>query len=163
MAQGYRTIQRRHILDFLSESCGRHLTAEEVFLALRERGHEVGRATVYRYLDKLTDDRVLRRYPGLGGGGAAYEYCGCREGHPHLKCDCCGELLHLECPGLSLFFNHVATGHEFEIDPSRTVFHGICGKCKEGREETPDENKDGLDSDNNVNGGSGGDFNFHRQ
>lgn len=153
MARGYSTIQRRRILEFLSESGGLHLTAEEVFLALRERGHEVGRATVYRYLDKFTDERVLRRYPRLGGSGAAYEYCGCREAHPHLKCDACGGLLHLECSGLQLFFEHVAEDHEFEIDPARTIFHGICCKCKEKGKETPDENKDSLGNNNDNNGG----------
>lgn len=139
MARDYRTTQRKHILEFLSESGGRHLTAEEVFLALRDRGREVGRATVYRYLDKLTEERVLRKYPRLDGSGAAYEYCGRGEGHPHLKCDSCGELTHLECPGLPLFFRHVVEEHKFEIDPARIVFHGTCGKCKDREEETPDE------------------------
>lgn len=155
MARRYSTIQRRHILEFLSESGGRHLTAEEVFLALREKGHEVGRATVYRYLDKLTEDGVLRKYPRLDGSGAAYEYCGCGEGHPHLKCDSCGELTHLECPGLPLFFQHVVEDHEFEIDPARAVFHGTCGKCKDREEETPGEKEDCLDMDNSVNRGGG--------
>lgn len=133
MAQGYQTIQRRLILEFLSGSGGRHLTAEDVLIALQERGHEVARATVYRYLDKLTGDGVVRRHAALGGGGAAYEYCGAGGGHPHLKCDACGELLHLECAGFPNFLKHIDENHKFKIDPASTVFHGICGKCG-GRE-----------------------------
>lgn len=158
MARGYRTIQRRLILEFLSGSGDRHLTAEDVLLALRDSGHEVGRATVYRYLDKLTCDGVLRRYSGLGGNGAVYEYRGRGEGYPHLKCDACGELLHLECSGLPLFLKHVAKDHEFKIDPSRAVFHGICGKCRDRWEETPDAKKDCFGNYNSVNRGSGPNF-----
>lgn len=136
MAQIYKTNQRKIILDFLSASGGKHLTAAGVFAALRDSGHEVGRATVYRYLDKLTADGALRRYASPDGGGALYEYCGC-DGHFHLKCDVCGRLLHLECGDVPALFSHIEEKHDFRIDQARTVFHGTCGKCGK-REGTKD-------------------------
>lgn len=129
MTRNYKTNQRKIIFEFLSASDGKHLTAEGVFAALRESGHEVGRATVYRYLDKLTGNGALRRYVSPNGGGAIYEYCGCG-GHFHLKCDVCGQLSHLECSYVPELFSHIDEDHGFMIDQARTVFHGICGKCK---------------------------------
>lgn len=139
MTLNYRTNQRKAIFEFLAANDGKHFTAEEAFLTINKRGHEVGRATVYRYFDKLTGEGVLRKYVPLDGGGAAYEYCGCGERYFHLKCGVCGELLHLECEYVSKLYCHISNDHDFEIDQGRTVFHGTCGKCrdrgeKEGRQ-----------------------------
>lgn len=134
MAQNYKTNQRRVIFEFILASGGKHLTAEGVFNALRERGREIGRATIYRYLDRLVCDGVLRRYVPSEGGGAIYEYCNCGGGHFHLKCRVCGKLLHLECADVSELFSHIDKDHNFRTDPVQTVFHGTCGKCMDRAE-----------------------------
>lgn len=132
MTRNYRTNQRKVIFEFLVANDRKHFTAEEAFLTINKRGHEVGRATIYRYLDKLSNEGALRKYVPIDGGGAVYEYCGCGGKHFHLKCDVCGELLHLECTDVSNFYRHISKDHDFEIDPGRTVFYGTCGKCKGG-------------------------------
>lgn len=130
MAQSYRTKQRKVIAEFLFANSGKHMTTEEVLTALRANGHKIGRATVYRYLEKLAEERVLRRYAPAGGRAASYEYCGCSGGYYHLKCDACGDLQHLARAGAPEFFSDVETERDFIIDPESTVFHGTCGKCR---------------------------------
>lgn len=135
MTQSYKTTQRKAILEFLAANGERHFTADEAFYALRESGAAIGRATVYRYFDKLTNEGVLRRYAAQNGGGACYEYCGAEcSGHYHLSCRQCGELLHFDCDDVSKLYRHISQKHDFKIDPAMTVFLGVCGKCEEDRE-----------------------------
>lgn len=130
MAQIYQTKQRRVILDFLFANSGRHMTTEEVLEALKVNGHKISRATVYRYLEKLADERALRRYTQASGRGVAlYEYCGCSGGFYHLKCDACGNLQHLTRGNVSGLLSHIEADYGFIIDPERTIFHGTCGEC----------------------------------
>lgn len=130
MIQIYRTNQRKIILQFLTASLGGHLTADGVFSALKKNGHVVGKATIYRYLDKLTNEGRLRKYASLDGGSAGYEYVkeACA-GHNHLKCDSCGKLLHLECEDVSKLYQHIDKVHGFKVDRARTVFLGLCCEC----------------------------------
>ena len=50
---GYNTKQGELILNLLKSSGGRHLTAEDISHILGERGCPVGKATVYRHLEKM--------------------------------------------------------------------------------------------------------------
>lgn len=135
MVQSYRTKQRKVILDFLFDNSDKHMTAEEVLGTLKAGGHKIGRATVYRYLEKLAEEGVLRRYTCARGGVALYEYCGCFGGSYHLKCDVCGNLQHLVCGNVAEFFSHVEADHDFIIDTKHTIFHGTCGKCGNNEEK----------------------------
>lgn len=135
MTHNYETSQRKIILDFLEASGGKHFTVDDVFSALRAKGFSVARATIYRYLGKLAETGALRKFIPPEGGGACYEYVGedCTA-HYHLRCHTCGELLHFECADVSKLYRHISADHGFEVDPARTVFLGICGKCGESKE-----------------------------
>ncbi|MBP0966013.1 MAG: transcriptional repressor, partial [Oscillospiraceae bacterium] len=95
-----------------------------------------GAATIYRQLEKLEQDGLVRRYTLDDRGSACWQYGGaeakegtCRS-HFHLKCTECGSLIHLDCGHLHEIAHHVEADHGFYIDPSRTVFYGICAKCR---------------------------------
>ena len=47
------TMQRRTVLEILLEHPGEHLSAEDVYGALRDKSSDVGLATVYRTLELL--------------------------------------------------------------------------------------------------------------
>lgn len=131
--KGYRTRQREAILEFLKNSNSRHVSIEEVLDHLKAAGEKVGRTTIYRYMEKLTEEGVLRKYFIEEGAGACYQYVdlaqGCHE-HFHLKCLKCGKLLHVECDYLNQIGMHIRDYHGFEIDNTKTVFYGICKDCK---------------------------------
>lgn len=125
----YQTRQRAQILEVLRAQEGRHCTAEEVLSALRTRGHTVGKATVYRYLDKLVQEGLVQKY--IGEGGACFQFIGedtCRE-HFHLKCEQCGELVHLECHVLETLSAHLEEEHRCRVNRFRTVLYGLCPRC----------------------------------
>ena len=130
----YRTKQREAILQYLENSSSRHVSIEDVLDHLKAAGEKVGRTTIYRYMEKLTSEGVLRKYYIEECAGACYQYVepweACRE-HFHLKCLKCSKLFHLECDYLNQIGEHILTHHGFEVDHTKTVFYGICKDCKE--------------------------------
>lgn len=130
----YKTKQKEIILDYLKSNEDSHVTIDEVFNYLSEQGNKVGRTTVYRHMEKLADDGVLRKYYIEEGIGSCYQYIGEREDchqHFHLKCTECKELIHLKCSYLEDLNNHILKDHNFKINNTKTVFYGICENCRD--------------------------------
>lgn len=134
LTNGYKTKQRDLILNYFIENNDRHVTAEEVVEYLKDQGTSVGKSTVYRYLEKLVSQGIVRRFFIEEGYGACYQYIGnneqCHE-HFHLKCLSCGALLHIECDFLVEAERHIVNDHGFIIDNTKTVLYGLCDKCKD--------------------------------
>ena len=128
----YKTKQRDQILDCLIQNKERHVTADEILAALHGENALVGKTTIYRYLDKLVSQGIVRRYFIEGGKSACYQYMeqnpNCIE-HYHLKCTDCGRLVHLECDYLGKMDSHIRDQHDFLVDHSKTVLYGKCGSC----------------------------------
>ncbi len=129
---GYKTRQRDAILKYLTEHKDSHVTASGIGDYLSRQGTPVGTATIYRQLEKLVEQGVVRKYTVDQNTGACFQFVEhdtkCRE-HFHLKCEKCGRLIHLECEALSELSEHIRNEHGFFIDPLRTVFYGVCRDC----------------------------------
>ena len=67
-----------------------HRDAEEIYLSLRNEGMSVSRATVYRTIDVLVKNNLVRKLE-LGDGRARYEHKMDLEHHDHLICVQCGK------------------------------------------------------------------------
>lgn len=133
-SKGYRTRQREVILEYLKKSNSHHVSIEDVLEHLKASGEKVGRTTIYRYMEKLTEQGVLRKYFIEEGAGACYQYVDsgrCCHEHFHLKCLKCGSLLHLECDYLNQIGKHIEEHHGFKVDNTKTVFYGVCKECGE--------------------------------
>jgi len=134
----YKTKQRDQIMDCLVQNKYRHITADEILAALTRGNTPVGKTTVYRYLDKLVTQGLVRKYFVEEGKSACYQFVEpgekCSE-HFHLKCTGCGQLFHLECDYLGDMDSHMKDHHNFTVDHSKTVLYGQCGNCtrKPGR------------------------------
>ena len=131
----YNTKQSCEILNFLKENQGSHFTSQEISDHFRSEGINIGQATIYRRLDRLTTEGLVNKYIIDEKSPACYEYIGterCSHGNCyHMKCEKCGKLIHLSCNEINEFFEHVSNEHGFVLDPKRTVFYGICSDCKE--------------------------------
>lgn len=130
----YNTRQRELILECLANSAGQHITAEDILSYLKEKDTPVGKSTIYRYLEALVEDCVVRKYTVEEGKCACYQYIGnndnnhCHE-HYHLKCSECGKLFHVSCDFMDKINEHIKNEHKFIIDNSKTVFYGVCEEC----------------------------------
>lgn len=130
----YITKQRTQIIECLKKHKDNHLTADDIVMQLLQSGEHVSRTTVYRTLDKLCRDGLLRRYELSGENCACYQYIDadddCGE-HFHLKCESCGELIHLGCHRLNELSSHIESEHAFKVNNAKTVLYGTCAKCCE--------------------------------
>ena len=127
----YKTKQLQAILDYVISHRDTHVTAAQIVEHFEKAETSIGRTTVFRNLDKLTECGKIRRYITDGLSGACYQYAedeNCHS-HFHLKCEGCGELTHLECAELNSLEHHVHSEHAFQINMLKTVFYGTCSTC----------------------------------
>lgn len=138
----YKTRQRADIIDCLRENSENGLTVEALMKKLSERGTPVGTTTVYRYVETLVKEGVVRRFPREGKKSVVLQYVEnpehCGE-HIHLQCKNCGKFVHLGCECMKEANEHLFKNHGFKIDNEKTVLVGLCADCLKG------ENKNGTD------------------
>ena len=84
------TQQRQSVWDELCAT-NDHRDAEEIYLAIRQSGLNVSRATVYRTIDVLVKNEMVRKLE-LGDGRARYEHRVNATHHDHLICIKCGKI-----------------------------------------------------------------------
>ena len=127
---GYNTKQVDLILHLMHESKGKHMTADDILRCLADNGCAVGKSTVYRHLERLTKEGVVRRFILHDGESACYQFAGdgCSN-HYHLKCSRCGKLNHVECEYLDKVSGHIFEHHGFILSEENTVLYGICAVC----------------------------------
>jgi Fur family ferric uptake transcriptional regulator len=107
------------------------LTAQEIDDRLRAQGRGVGRASVYRILELLTELRLVQRID-VGQGVARYErHQPDGDHHHHLVCDRCGRIAPFEDPALEQAIERVSRGLSFAVDDHDVVLHGACGDCRD--------------------------------
>lgn len=128
----YNTKQKTAIINQIKLFGDKHFSIDAICENLASKNENVGRTTVYRFLEKLSEEGVLRKFIMPKGESACYQYVGkhndCAE-HFHLKCEKCGSLIHMECDELNSIAQHIKSHHGFVLNPLKTVIYGICEDC----------------------------------
>ena len=132
----YKTKQKEDILKYLQDNEGKHITVNDIYDHLKEMNLCVGQTTIYRNLEKLVDNGLVNKYTIDSNTPACFEYINpithCENDICfHMRCEKCGVLYHTHCDELKSIIGHIKEEHDFILDPKRTVFYGICNKCKE--------------------------------
>jgi Fe2+ or Zn2+ uptake regulation protein len=92
---GWRfTRQRSAVFDYL-RSVESHPTAEDVYLAVREKIPNISLATVYKALEALVDSGLAAKLMYADGPGRYDHRC---DAHYHLRCTRTGQVRDLETP-----------------------------------------------------------------
>ena len=128
----YKTKQKTAIMQCVELMEDKHFTIDAICELLIKNGNKAGRTTVYRFVEKLSDDGVLRKFVMPQGESSCYQYVGdnnhCRE-HFHLKCEKCGSLIHMDCGEMRELAEHIRSHHGFNLNPLKTVIYGTCEDC----------------------------------
>ncbi len=138
-----RTLATRAALGVFLARPGQGLTHAQVLQALRQRGHEPNRVTLYRLLDRLaacavlarhSDDRGTWRYTLQGAGDAARSHPGGWQ--PRFECRRCGQdraLAELSAAGVAWLRElRRALARQGEVvERVELALHGVCAPCAE--------------------------------
>jgi len=129
------TPQRKLVLEIFLENKERHLSAEEVYRLSREKGEDIGLATIYRTLELLEELALLHKM-NFGDGRSRYELTPPNmeqdhHHHHHLVCLNCAEILEVEDDLLYQLENVVENKYHFRIVDHNLQFFGYCSKCRE--------------------------------
>ncbi len=128
----YTTKQKITVMKCIEKMKNKHFTVDGICEMLAKKKKNVGRTTVYRYLEALAKDGTLRKYAAGKGESVCYQFIdkdkACGE-HFHLKCEKCGSLIHMECDELREVAEHIKSHHGFCLNPLKTVIYGICEGC----------------------------------
>jgi Fur family ferric uptake transcriptional regulator len=125
---GKRSGVRRAVVEQLgAQRCA--VSAADLDAQLRAAGQPVGRATVYRVLERLLELGLVERLD-LGRAGTRYEAARTGpEHHHHIVCDRCGDVVPFADPGLERAIDKVVRNLDFEVSGHDVVLHGDCGRC----------------------------------
>ena len=122
-----RTPSQARVLQLL-ESLDRPLSAQDVYLELRQRNHSTGLATVYRALEALKLDGALQ-VRTLPSGESIYNLA--RRDRHYLTCLRCARSLPIaECPVRDLE-KELELSLNFKVFYHNLEFFGLCDRCQE--------------------------------
>ena len=125
----YNTKQKSQILDII-KCLNSEFTIKDIYNKLDKK---VGLTTIYRLVDKLVEDNLLNKEIG-NHNITYYQYLDeCKEdNHFYLKCNKCGNLVHVDCDCINDLSNHILKHHKFITNKEKIIINGICNKCIKG-------------------------------
>jgi len=132
------TSQRELVLQEILETPA-HFDADALLARLRERGHAVSRATVYRTLPHLQACGLIREVLRCQGR-AQYERTATH--HDHMVCVRCGKIIEFRDDRIEKLQENLCRKHGFKPLDHRLGIRGICNECQQRAERNL---YDGLD------------------
>ncbi len=124
MATSKHSRQREAILNELSSRCD-HPTADELYFALKSSLPNLSLGTVYRNLNKLSEDGTIQKISISN----IDHFDGNAENHYHMLCTECKRLSDVAYPVLE---DIEAKVHDFasgKITSHTIIFFGVCDSC----------------------------------
>ncbi|MEP0752885.1 transcriptional repressor [Trichocoleus sp. Lan] len=120
-----RTRSQERILNLL-KTMNRAVSAQDIYVELRNRSQSMGLATVYRSLEALKLDGVVQ-VRTLASGESLYSSV--QQDKHHLTCLQCGNSIPInQCPVHELE-SQLQQSHSFKIFYHTLEFFGLCDRC----------------------------------
>lgn len=123
------TKHRNSVLEVIEEN-GQPVTAETIFLKLKEQGVSISLSTVYRVLDVLLNKGLVVKTSVTDENRALYELNNMEHKH-HLLCVKCRKMLSIHgCP-LEEYEKALEEELGFSIKGHKLEMYGLCESCKD--------------------------------
>lgn len=120
------TLPRVKILELLEAHADQHVSAEDVYKLLMEKGEDIGLATVYRVLTQFEAAGLVQRH-NFEGGHSVFELDKGSH-HDHLVCMSCGRVEEFLDETIEKRQKAVAKANGFEIEDHSLILYGYCSK-----------------------------------
>ena len=122
------TQQRQAIWDELCSS-EEHRDAEEIYLSLRKNGVNASRATVYRTIDVLVKNKLVRKLD-LGDGKALYENKIDATHHDHMICVQCGKIEEFINDDIEKIQDEIVKNFNYKMIRHIHQLFVLCDECQ---------------------------------
>ena len=122
------TPQRLMIAGTLFQS-GKHISAEELYLLVREKNPRIGLATIYRTLHILKEKGLVEEHR-FNDEFSRYEVKNSTH-HDHLICIECGTVVEFGQPVIEHLQDLAAEEKNFTIVSHKLEIYGICKDCRD--------------------------------
>lgn len=122
-----RKLIAEHLIE-LADS-GADFTVEDLWQELRQAEPGIGRATVYRAIEKLVERKLLVRIE-FADGTHHYRICGRSEHHHHLTCTQCHRVVDIDICLPADQFAAVGKQADFVIEGHSLTLFGRCNHCR---------------------------------
>ena len=116
------TQPRLKILELLTDSNDKHLSAEEIYRLLLENGDEIGLATVYRVLTQFETAGLVVRH-NFEGGQAVFELAS-DDHHDHMVCVKTGKVVEFYDEIIEQRQKDIAKEYGFKITDHSLILYG---------------------------------------
>jgi Fur family ferric uptake transcriptional regulator len=123
------TTQREQVAEVLF-AAGGHLSVDDVEQLLRGRDLHVGKATIYRTLDLLSESGMIVQRD-FGEGFRRYERVPGHPHHEHLICLRCGKVVEFQNNRLERLKTLIADEYGFQHSHHRLEIYGACRECQQ--------------------------------
>lgn len=131
--------RQREVVAQVVFASAEHLSVEEIEGRLRQGGHRIGKATIYRTLDLLVRSRLVVEHD-FGEGFKRYEHRLAREPvHEHLICLECGKVIEFESWEVQDVQVRITQRHGFKPTRHRLEIYGLCRECQAAGVELPED------------------------
>ena len=127
--EGLRYTQQRQLIWDELCSSEEHRDAEEIYLSLRKDGVNASRATVYRTIDVLVKNKLVRKLD-LGDGKARYENKMDSSHHDHLICVQCGKIEEFMDDKIESRQDEIVKRFGFKMIRHIHQLFVLCDKCQ---------------------------------
>lgn len=125
------TTARSIILETL-EANQKHMTAFQVYDAVKHRLPSLNMSTVYRALEYLTHHGLIS-VADVGASMPIYEAVS--NTHHHLVCEECRHISIVAHDEVKEFFDSISHKYNFTIHTNHLILFGLCEKCRQAKDD----------------------------
>lgn len=130
-AAGYRLTGPRRVVAELIAAREGYFSAADLIDDAKARRLGIGRATVFRSLELMTELGVLERLD-LPNGDHAYVPCEPVH-HHHVVCSTCGRVTEIDDRGLAAAVEDIERRTGWQVESHRLELYGRCPRCRTRR------------------------------
>ncbi len=124
----YLTKPRRLLKDFFNQHPDEKFTARQIVDGL---GKKLSISSVYRNLDALEKQGLIKRFAGHGWEGIYYQFIAtetCKH-FLHINCKKCGKTVHVSQKVSNVIEKNLKEFENFALDKEATTIFGVCHNC----------------------------------
>lgn len=133
MQKRYNTKTGKKIAEYIAGLDDMDFSAADAYSYMRKNGMPVHLATIYRNLDKLTEENRLIKFKSVGNGSYLYRKVtkdsGCRE-KLLIRCKKCGKVIYFDNDFVNRINAAISGSCGFVLECKGSSLCGFCKECQ---------------------------------